>query len=362
MHLYVQKMAKKLFIPGPVDVTQEAFQAMSVPMIGHRGGEFSKLLEECDVGLKQLMYTGNTILIFPASSTGVMEGAVRNCVKGRCLNVSNGAFSERWHGITKENGKEADMLSFEWGEAPDPKKIDEKLSTGAYDALTLVHNETSTGVAAPMEEIAKVVKKHPEVMFLVDTVSSMGGTKIEVDKLGIDVCLFGVQKCMALPPGLAACSVSDRALEKAATVPFRGHYFDFLAYKKSLEKKQTPTTPPISIMQGLRYQLDRIHNVEGVENRFKRHAEMAEITRKWAKKNFALLPKEQYSSNTVTCVKNTRNVDCNDLKAKLSAKGYVFSTGYGKIADKTFRIAHMGERTVDEVKTYLETIDGILGL
>ena len=355
-------MAKKLFIPGPVDISPETFQAMAAPMIGHRGGEFSKLLDECNDGLKKLIYTGNTVFIFPASSTGVMEGAVRNCVKGKCLNVANGAFSERWHGITKENGKEADALMYEWGEAPDPKGIDEKLSGGEYDALTLVHNETSTGVAAPIEEIAKVMKKHPEVMFIVDTVSSMGGVKIEVDRLGIDVCLFGVQKCMALPPGLAACSVSDRALKKAETVPARGHYFDFLAYRKYLEKKQTPTTPPISIMQGLRYQLNKIHNQEGMENRFAKHTKMADITRGWAKKNFALLPKEQYSSNTVTCVKNTRNIDCNDLKTKLSAKGYVFSTGYGKIADKTFRIAHMGDRTVEELQTYLGTMDEILGL
>ena len=354
-------MTKKLFIPGPVDVTPEAFQAMSVPMIGHRGGEFSKLLDECNDGLKKLMYTDNTIFITPSSSTGLMEGAIRNCVKDRCLNVCNGAFSERWHGITKENGKEADAIMFEWGQAPDAKLIDEKLSCGKYDALTLVHNETSTGVTAPIEEISKVVKKY-DVSFLVDTVSSMGGVKIEVDKLGIDVCLFGVQKCMALPAGLAACSVSERALKKAESVPARGHYFDFIAYKKYLEKKQTPTTPAISIMQGLRYQLSRIHNVEGLENRFARHTKMAELTRKWAKKNYDLLPEEKYSSNTVTCVKNTRNTDCNDLKAKLSAKGYVFSTGYGKIADKTFRIAHMGERTIEELQTYLNAIDEIIYL
>lgn len=354
-------MAKKLFIPGPVDVSSDAFQAMSVPMIGHRGGEFSKLLEECNSGLRKLMYTDNTIFITPSSSTGLMEGAIRNCVKDKCLSVCNGAFSERWNGIAKENGKEADFLMYEWGKAPDAKEIGEKLSSGEYDALTLVHNETSTGVTAPIEEIAKVVKDY-DVMFLVDTVSSMGGVRIEVDKLGIDVCLYGSQKCIALPPGIAACSVSERALKKAENVKNRGHYFDFLAYKKSLEKNQTPTTPAISILQGLRYQLNRIHNIEGLENRFARHAKMGEITRKWAKKNFALLPEERYSSNTVTCVRNTRNVDCNDLKTKLSAKGYVFSTGYGKIADKTFRIAHMGERTVDELQTYLDTIDEILGL
>ena len=356
-----KKMAKSLFIPGPIDVTPEAFKAMSVPMIGHRGEGFSKLLDECNAGLKKLMYTNNTVFIFPSSSTGVMEGAVRNCVGKKVLSVANGAFSERWNGIAKENGKEADLLSFEWGQAPDAKLIDEKLSSGEYDALTLVHNETSTGVVAPIEEISKVVRKY-DVMFLVDTVSSMAGAKIEVDKLGIDVCLFGVQKCFALPPGLAACSVSERALKKAETVPARGHYFDFLAYKKSLVKRQTPTTPAISIMQGLKYQLNHILNEEGLENRFARHKKMADITRTWAKKNFALLPEEQYSSQTVSCIKNTRNADLKALKEKLSEKGYVFANGYGKLADKTFRVAHMGERKIEDLQKYLEDIDAILGL
>lgn len=353
-------MAKKLFIPGPVDVSPDVFEAMSSPMIGHRGSEFSKLLEECTTGLKKLMYTNNSVFITPASSTGLMEAAVRNCVKEKCLNVCNGAFSERWDVIAKENGKKSDSLVFEWGQAPDPKQIDEKLSSGDYDAITVVHNETSTGVTALIYKISKVVKNY-DISFLVDTVSSMGGVKIEVDKLGIDVCLFGVQKCMALPPGVAICSVSDRALKKAETVEDRGHYFDFITYKKYAEKKQTPTTGAISIMQGLRYQLDKILNKEGLENRFRRHTQMGEMTRKWAKKNFALLPEEKYSSNTVTCIKNTRNIDCNDLKTKLSAKGYVFSTGYGKLVDKTFRIAHMGDRTIEELQTYLDTIDNILG-
>lgn len=354
-------MAKTLYIPGPIDVPEDVFKAMSVPMIGHRGESFSKLLDECNTGLKKLMYTNNTVFIFPSSSTGVMEAAIRNCVGKKVLSVTNGAFSERWHGIAKENGKEADALSFEWGKAPDPKLIDERLSTGEYDAVTLVHNETSTGVAAPIEEISEVVKKY-DVMFLVDTVSSMGGVKIEVDKLGIDVCLFGVQKCMALPPGLAVCSVSERALKKAETVPARGHYFDFIAYKKYLDKRQTPTTPPISIMQGLKYQLNRILNVEGQENRYLRHRRMAEMTRAWAKKNFDLFPEEKYSSQTVTCIKNTINADLKNLKEKLSERGYVFSNGYGKIADKTFRIAHMGERRPEELKQYLEDIEDILGI
>ncbi|RLI92653.1 MAG: aminotransferase [Candidatus Altiarchaeales archaeon] len=354
-------MERKLFIPGPVDVSEDVFKAMSRPMIGHREREYSRLIEECVKNLKKLMFTENNIFIVPSSSTGLMEAAIRNCVKEKCLNICNGAFSDRWYDIAIANGKNADMLKFEWGDAPDPKLIDEKLSTNEYDAITLVHNETSTGVTAPIEKISRVVRKH-DVTFLVDTVSSMGAIKIEVDKLEIDVCLFGVQKAMALPPGLAICSVSERALEKSKEISNRGYYFDFLKYLKYWKKKQTPTTGAISLLHGLRYQLDKILNKEGLENRFKRHEKMGRIARKWSKANFDLFPREEFSSNTVTCVRNTMNIDCNKLKEELYNRGYVFSNGYGKLADKTFRIAHMGDRKIEELKEYLETINEILNL
>lgn len=353
-------MAKKLFIPGPTDVSPDVFEAMSKPMIGHRGKEFSNLLENCVENLKKLMFTENNVFICPSSSTGLMEAAIRNCVKERCLNVGNGAFSDRWYDITKANGKEADLLQLEWGNAPTPELIDERLSSGKYDAITVVHNETSTGVTAPIYDIATVIKNY-DVSFLVDTVSSMGGIKVEVDKLGIDVCLFGVQKAMALPAGLAVCSVSDKALEKSKSIANRGYYFDFLTYLKYWGRRETPTTGAISLIQGLGYQLDKILNREGLENRYIRHDEMGKLCRRWAKENFELLPEEKYASNTVSCIKNTREVDCTDLKQKLSDRGYVFANGYGKIADKTFRIAHMGDRTLDELKEYLNAIDEILG-
>jgi len=355
-------MAKKLFIPGPVDVLPDVLAKMSEPMMGHRGKDFSKLLMSATEKLKRLMFTENTIFVSTSSSTGLMEAAVRNCVSKKCLNLGNGAFSDRWHQITVSNGKEADFVSLDWGKAVTPEIVDEKLSTGEYDALTMVHNETSTGVTSPIYEIAEVVKNH-DVSFLVDTVSSMGGIKVEVDKLGIDVCLFGVQKAMALPPGIAICSVSERAMEKAKTVENRGYYFDFLTFQKYLGKEQTPTTPAIPQLRALDYQLNRILDDEGLENRFSRHREMGDLAREWAKKNFALFPEDEgHCSDTVTCVKNTREIDCSELKSKLAEKGYVFATGYGKLADKTFRIAHMGDRTVEELKEYISAMDEILGL
>ncbi len=355
-------MDRKLFIPGPTDVSPDVYEAMSKPMIGHRGKDFSVLFEETVDKLKKLMYTRNRVYISTSSSTGLMEAAVRNCVKNKCLNVGNGAFSCKWHDITKANGKEADILSLEWGEAPTAELIDEALSKDNYDALTLVHNETSTGVTAPIEEIAEVVRDY-DVSFLVDTVSSMGGIRVEVDKYGIDVCLFGVQKALALPSGLACCSVSEEALEKSRNVEDRGYYFDFQVFEKYYNKKQTPTTAAISLLRGLDYQLDKIINREGLENRFRRHREMGELTRKWVgETGFELLPEERYASNTVTCVKNTLGVDCESLQKRLYDRGYVFSNGYGRMKNDNFRIAHMGDRQPGELSEYLAVIEELAGL
>lgn len=359
-------MAKSLFIPGPVDVLPEVAARMSSPMIGHRGKEFSELLEDVTEKMKRLMLTENLVFISTSSSTGLMEAAIRNCVKTRCLNVGIGAFSDRWYDITAGNGKDAEFLSVEWGGAMNREVlegIDEKLSGGEYDAITVVHNETSTGVTNPLEEIAEVVKKH-DVSLLVDCVSSMGGIKVDVDKWGIDVALFGVQKAMGLPPGLAVCSVSEQVMEKSKDVSNRGYYFDFQVFKKYLDKKQTPATPTIPHMFALDYQLDRILEQEGLENRFKRHEELGKITRQWVKKmGFELFPREkEYCSDTVTCVSNTLGIDCNELKSKLADRGYVFANGYGRLANKTFRIAHMADRQPDELRAYLETIEDILGI
>jgi predicted phosphoserine aminotransferase len=353
-------MHKKLFIPGPTEVKPEILKELSKPMIGHRSKEFSALFEEIVPKLQKVLYTNNPIILSTSSATGLMEAAVRNCVNKRCLNLMCGAFSDRWHDITLANGKYADQLKVEWGRAILPEIVDERLATGDYDAVTLVHNETSTGVMNPLEEIAKVVKKYPDVMFLVDCVSSMSAVKIDVDKLGIDVCLAGVQKAFALPPGFAVAAVSDRAFEKAKAVPDRGYYFDFLVFMKSIAKKQTPTTPSIPHMYALNTQLDNILT-EGLEKRFERHRQMADFVRHWAKKNFALFAQPGYESHTLTVIKNTQNIDVGALNKELQRRGMIIANGYGAIKDMTFRIAHMGDLTLDDIKELTEDIDQILG-
>ncbi|MCX7995302.1 MAG: alanine--glyoxylate aminotransferase family protein [candidate division WOR-3 bacterium] len=355
-------MHKKLFIPGPTEVRDDILQAQAKPMIGHRSKEFSALYEGIVNKIKQALNTKNYVIVFTSSGTGIMEGAIRNCVYKDVLCCVNGAFSDRWFKIAKACGKNADAITVEWGKAIKPEMIEEKLKQKKYDAVTLVHNESSTGVRAPLEEIAEVMKKYPDTFWLVDTVSSLMGDKIEIDKLGIDVCLASVQKCFALPPGLAVCTVTERALERTRTITDRGYYFDFDAMLKRYEKdRQTPTTPAVTLMYALDKQMDKIL-AEGMENRYKRHLEMAKYVREWAKKYFALFPEPGYESVTLTCVDNTRKITVADLNSELGKRGFQISNGYGDLKEKTFRIAHMGDLTLDEIKELIDNINDILKL
>jgi len=356
-------MHKKLFIPGPTEVKDDVLKEMSIPMYGHRMKEFSDLMLSVVSKIQKILYTNNFIVVSTSSGTGLMEAASRNTIKKKALHTICGAFSKRWADISRRNGKEVDTIDVEWGKAITPEMIDERLKTGAYDTLFLTHNETSTGIMNPIEEISEVVKKYPDVVFCVDAVSSMAGVKIETDKLGIDVLLASVQKAFALPPGLAIAAVSDKALKRAEEVENRGYYFDFLVFKKYWDnRKQTPTTPSISHIHTLNYQLDKILNQEGLENRFQRHIKMAEWTRKWAKEKFELFPDERYLSITLTTVKNNRGISVADLNKELAKRGAAISNGYGDLKEKTFRIAHMGDLTLDDIKWLLSQIDDILGL
>ncbi|MGC9333004.1 MAG: pyridoxal-phosphate-dependent aminotransferase family protein [Anaerolineae bacterium] len=355
-------MYKKLFIPGPTHVRDEILQAQAAPMIGHRAKEYSTLQADVTPKLQKLLYTEQRVYLFASSSSGVMEGSVRQSSTKKVLNTICGAFSKRWHQMTAANGIPCDKLEVPMGQATTPELVDEALSKDDYDAITLCHNETSTGVMNPILEIAALIHdKYPDVVILVDAVSSMAGSKIEFDAWGLDVCLAGVQKCFALPPGLAVCAVSERARQRALEVPNRGHYFAYDQMDKKYEGHQTPATPAISLIQALNKQMDDIL-AGGLEERFARHIEMAHIVREWARKNFALYGDERYLSNTVTNVENTRGISVAGLNEELAKRGAMISNGYGDLKEKCFRIAHMGDLTVADINWLLNQIDDILGL
>ncbi len=354
-------MHKKLFIPGPTEVAPEVLAKLATPMIGHRTKEASALQREISDKLRKVMYTQNPIILSTSSGSGLMEGSIRSLTAKRAIVFSVGAFGNRWYRMAEVNNVPADKHEAEWGKPTTAEVVDQYLSTGKYDVMTVTHNETSTGVMNPLEEIAEVRKKYPDVLWLVDTVSSMGGVKIDVDGLGIDVCIASTQKALALPPGMAVCSVTKKALEHGKQVKYRGWYLDLVELYKYIETKdhQYSATPSLPHMFAMNYQLDRIL-AEGLEKRYARHREMAEYTRAWAKKHFALFPEERYASVTLTTITNTRNVPVKAVNDELGKLGMQISNGYGDLKEKTFRIAHMGEITLADVQDVTSAIERIL--
>jgi len=354
-------MFKRLFTPGPTEVRPEILKELATPQIHHRSPEFSELYARIQPKLQKVLFTENPVLLFTASSTGAMEAAVTNLVAKRCLNLVNGAFSKRWHEITVGNGVPCDAFQVPWDKAIKPDMVDAQLKTGKYDAVTLVFNETSTGMMNPLKDIAEVVRRYPDVLLLVDAVSGMAGAKIETDGWGVDYVLAGVQKAFALPPGMAVAAVSARSLERAKTVPPRSYYFNLLDMYKFHQKNQTPATPAIPQMFAMDAQLDAMM-AEGIENRFARHSKMAGIVQAWAKEHFDIYPEKGYWSQTLTCVKNTREVDAAAMvKSLVSDYNARIENGYGDLKNKTFRIAHMGDVQVDQIQGLLRAIDTILG-
>jgi len=356
-------MKKKLFIPGPVDVAPDVLARMATPMIGHRTNDASVLQKSINDKMQKLLYTENVIMLSTSSGSGFMEGAVRSCTRKKAAVFSIGAFGNRWYKMATANGVPADKFEAEWGQPTLPEDVDKVLATGEYDLITVTHNETSTGIQNPVEEIAEVMKKYPDVIWCVDAVSSAAGAKIEVDKLGIDILITSTQKALGLPPGLAICSFSEKAYEATKEVEHRGLYFDMQEIYDTIQKKnhQYPSTPSLSHMYALDYQLDKIL-LEGLDNRFARHEEMAKYVRAWGRKHFELLAEEKYASRTLTNIKNTRNISISDLNKELGKRGMVVSNGYGKLKDVTFRIAHMADTTLPEIRALLFEIEDILGL
>jgi len=351
----------KLYIPGPIEVSEKTFRAFCQPMIGHRSGDFKKLYADIQPKLQKLFGTTQPVFLSTSSAWGVMEGAIRNLVGRKVLNCMCGAFSDKWLDVSKRCGVEAEGLSVEWGRPILPEEVDAKLASGAFDALTLIHNETSCGVRNPLKEIAVVMRKYPEVMFIVDTVSSFSTEPIPMDELGIDVLLTGSQKALAMPPGLAIFSVSARGLEKARTIGRRGYYFDFIEFQKNQEQDMTPSTPSISHIYALQSKLAEFE-AEGIENRYARHAKLNRQVAEWvAARGFEFFAPEGYRSISLTCVKNNRDVDVAAWIKRLREKhSIVIDGGYGKLKGQTFRISNMGDETEASIAELLAALDDTL--
>ena len=354
------KNPPRLFIPGPVKVNDDVLQQLARPTLGHRGKEYAQLQGDTVDMLKKILFTQQNVFLSTSSASGIWEAAIRNCV-GRdetVLCTMCGAFSDKWAEVVTSCDRKADELKVEWGQAITAEMVDKRLASGKYAAVTLVYNETSTGLTNPILEITNMMKKkYPDVLIFVDAVSAMVGLPIKFDEYGWDITFASVQKAFAIPPGLAVAVVSNRALAKSATVPNRGYYFDFQLWAKSAAKNQTLTTPSIPHIMALNYQCEKLVK-EGMEHVWARHKEMGDFVRGWAKKNFALFCEEKYASNTMTTVKNTKGIDVGKVIKGIQEKhNSVFGNGYGDLKEKTFRIAHMGDITLGDMKELLGWID-----
>ena len=351
----------KLFTPGPVEVSPKTLEAFSRPMIGHRGEAFKNLYRDIHPKLQTLFGTKQPVFLSTSSAWGVMEASIRNLVGKRVLCCMCGAFSDKWLDVAKRCGREAEALQVEWGKHIDHKDVDLALASGKFDTVTLIHNETSTGVMNPLPEICRTLAKYPDVLLIVDTVSSFSAVKIEMDALGIDVMLTGAQKALALPPGFSLFSVSGKAFARAEKIENRGYYFDFLEFKKQQAGWMTPTTPSISHIFALQSKLEEIFG-EGFGARFARHMRTNALVHNWVRRaGFDFFAEEGFRSKTLTCVKNNRAIDVLAMAKKLREKRHlVIDPGYGKLKGQTFRLSNMGDETEETVSHLLACLDDCL--
>jgi aspartate aminotransferase-like enzyme len=360
----------RFFLPGPTEVSDEVLAAMTRPMIGHRGSGMSEILAGCDPVLRALFRTERPVYVASSSATGLMEGAVRNGVRRRALSLTNGAFSERFRDLVADCGREVETYEVAWGEAHDADELHRRLRPGGFDAVTLAHSETSTGVLNPLRDLAEAVRAAEretggEILLLVDGVTSVGGSLVEMDAWGLDFLLTGSQKAMALPPGLAFGAASERMMARAATLTGRGQYFDLLEYDRYWRKHQTPTTPALSLIYALAEQARRIA-AEGVEARAARHAAMRERCLRWAAERggrwgLSAYAPEDRRSPTVTTLAVDGPVAAPEIVSRLERAGWTIGGGYGKLRETTIRIGHMGDHTVEGLEALLAATEEVLG-
>lgn len=350
-----------MFVPGPVDVDPEVLAAQVQPMLPHRSKEFEAIFQRASEKARQLFYTGCRVFLTASSGSGLQEAAVRNFAHENMLCCVNGAFAARWHEVALNNGKTPDKLDIPWNQPIKAEQVAEALGNKPYEIVTIVHNETSTGLENPVKEIASAVRAaSPDTLICVDAVSSLGGAKIEMDAWGLDMVLTSSQKCLALPPGLGLGAVSDRAMLYAEQVPNRGWYFDLVRMEKHRLKDSTPATPALSLIYALDFQLDRIL-AEGLEARFARHSALAGRVQAWAlERGLDLYAPKGFRSMTVTTIDNRLGLDVAAINRFLIERGMRIADGYGTLKGKTFRIAHMGETQLEDIEKLLAAMDEFL--
>ena len=341
-------MSVNLRIPGPTPCPDDVLQAMSRQMINHRGPEFAALIERITASLKRFFVTQHDVLTLTSAGTGAIEAAVVNTLSpgDRALCVSIGVFGDRFADIAQTYGVDVEKLSFEQGTAADPERVAEALRReSSYAAVMVTHNETSTGVTNDLGAIARAIREvRPDIVILVDAISSLGSVPLPVDEWDLDVVFTGSQKGWMVPPGMAMVSVSPRGWAAVEKARIPRYYFDYKKAKSYLEKGQTPWTPAVSVYFAMDVALRKLE-AEGLDAIHARHAQLGQFTRDGVKAlGLQILPAdERYASNTVTAVRVPDGVDGSVLN-KLMRTEYntVLAGGQGALTGKIFRIGHMG--------------------
>jgi aspartate aminotransferase-like enzyme len=329
-------------------------------MVNHRGRPFAALIQRVSERLQEFYLTKQDVLILSASGTGGMEAAVINTLSpgDKTLVVSIGAFGDRFAAIADTYGAEVTSLSYEWGEAADPEDVRKALADDAnITAVMVTHNETSTGVTNPLEEIAKVVREADKLL-LVDAVSSLGAIPADMDGWGLDVVVTGSQKGWMVPPGLAFVSLSERAWKANESARMPRFYLDLAKARDFVQKGQTPWTPVISVFYGLDLALEKMA-AEGLESIHARHASVGQMVREGVKAlGLELLAAdERYASNTVTSVKCPEGVEVSELRKTLEDEyNVVVAGGQGKLSGKIFRFGHLGLVSEADIRHALDAL------
>jgi aspartate aminotransferase-like enzyme len=352
-----------LFTPGPTPVPPEVLEAMSRPIIHHRSSDFRKILERCLARLQEVYRTDGDVLLYTASGTGGMESAVSNLTRpgDRVLAVSAGHFGERWAEMARNFGCEADELRYEWGEAPAPEDLVQRLSElGGANVVFMTHSETSTGVVADVQGLAAVAKE-AGALVVVDAVSSLGAVPLETDAWGLDAVVSGSQKALMTPPGVATVSVSADAWSAVADDAPARYYFDWRRTRYAQASFDPSFTPAVSVIVGLDVALGLLLE-EGLEQAFERHASLGRACRAGVKAmGLELFSPDDDRSAVVTAINAPDGIDSSELVQTLRDRhGIVLAPGQGPLKGKIFRIGHIGYYDVFDITTALAGVELVL--
>ena len=351
-----------LMAPGPTPVPQEVLLAMAQPIIHHRTPTYEALFAEVRAGLKKLIQTKQETVVFAASGTGAMEAAVVNALSAgdKAIVVRTGKFGERWAEICRAYGVEVIPLDAPFGHAVSPERFAETLAKSpGVKAVFCQHSETSTGVLLDVEGYAEVTRKSPAIL-VVDAVSSLGVVELSMDAWGIDVVVAASQKGLMLPPGLAFCTLSERAWRLTNTSTLPKYYFNLAAELKAVQKNQANFTPAVSIVIGLRQALAMLE-AEGFANVFKRHERLARATRAGVEALGLELFSKATPSPAITAVVAPRGID-GEAVVRGFAKSHniTIAGGQGEMKGMIFRLGHMGYVGEFDVIVALSALEQVL--